>query len=249
MSHRNIQGDVPACSGCQTQELPRTQQSKQESGNCVTITHQIKETSATLGVFETTKQNFFESTKMKERLKQDKPTDGIFAAKTTNEIIAIMKEEVEDEARQKILQRMTPACLEKIKYIETWFHKEVKHTLRSRYELGLQVRELHEDDQKGRQALWSECHRPHLQDPPLGGRADPHRAAFRADLQSGGAGSTLRANSADRCAIDVVPCACPPVRPKQKAATGIAGENHHGGLDLHRTGARDEEPVRRPNQG
>jgi len=86
---------------------------------------------------------------MKEKRMQDKPTDKIFAAKTTDEIIAIMTEEVEDEARNKILQRMTPACLEKLKYIETWFHKEIKHTLRSRYELGLQVKELHEDDKKG----------------------------------------------------------------------------------------------------
>jgi hypothetical protein len=86
---------------------------------------------------------------MKEKRMLDKPTDKIFAAKTTDEIIAIMKEEVENEARQKILQRMTPACFEKLKYIETWFHKEIKHTLRSRYELGLQVKELHEDDRKG----------------------------------------------------------------------------------------------------
>jgi hypothetical protein len=100
-------------------------------------------------VFETIETELLESTKMKEKRMQDKPTDKIFAAKTTDEIIAIMKEEVEDEARQKILEKMTPACLEKLRYIETWFHKEIKHTLRSRYELGLQVQELYEDDKKG----------------------------------------------------------------------------------------------------
>jgi hypothetical protein len=100
---------------------------------------------------------------MSEKRRQNDGTDKIFAARTTDEIIAVMREEDEAAAREKILQAMTPACRKKLKYFETWLRKEVSHTLRSRYELGLQVQELYEDERKnggklyGRNAIGRIC--------------------------------------------------------------------------------------------
>jgi hypothetical protein len=70
----------------------------------------------------------------------------LLPARTTGEIIAAMREEDEAAVREKVVRRMTPACREKLKYFETWLREEVDHTLRSRYELGLQVQELYEDE-------------------------------------------------------------------------------------------------------
>jgi hypothetical protein len=81
-------------------------------------------------------------------------TDKIFASKTTDELIAHMQEDEATAAREKILQSMTPACRKKLKYIETWFRTEVDHTIRSRYELGLQVKELYEDEKKNSGKLY-----------------------------------------------------------------------------------------------
>jgi hypothetical protein len=89
-----------------------------------------------------------ERTRMNERRLQAKDTDKIFAARTTNGIIAGMREEDEAAEREKVLRRMTPTCRKKLKYFESRLRREVDHTLRSRYELGLQVQELYEDERK-----------------------------------------------------------------------------------------------------
>src|SRR5262245_31984178 len=85
---------------------------------------------------------------MNETRAQDNGTDRIFQTRTTDEIIAVMQEEDEAARRGKILRTMTPACRKKLQYFENWLRKEVDHTLRSRYELGLQVQELYEDERK-----------------------------------------------------------------------------------------------------
>lgn len=72
----------------------------------------------------------------------------LLAARNTDEIIAVMREEDEAAAREKILKTLTPACRKKLQYIENWLRTEVKHCLRRRYELGLQVREIYEDEKK-----------------------------------------------------------------------------------------------------
>jgi hypothetical protein len=83
---------------------------------------------------------------MNEKRLQNKGSDKLLPARTTGEIIAAVREEDEAAEREKVLRRMTPACREKLRYFETWLRREVDHTLRSRYELGLQVRELYEDE-------------------------------------------------------------------------------------------------------
>src|SRR5262245_37764296 len=83
------------------------------------------------------------------RLKQSKSSeDRLLAVRSTDEIIDIMREEDEIADRKKILEAMTPACRKKLSYIETWLRKDMDHCLRSRYELGLQVQELYEDERK-----------------------------------------------------------------------------------------------------
>jgi len=81
---------------------------------------------------------------MNEKQSQDK----VLAARTTDEIIAVMREQDDTAAREKILNGMTPACRKKLKDFENWLRKEVNHTLHSRYELGLKVREIYDDEQK-----------------------------------------------------------------------------------------------------
>src|SRR5690349_11833093 len=87
----------------------------------------------------------------------------VFAAQTTDEIIAVMREEGAAAEREKVLRAMTPACREKLAYIENWFRSEVARSLRSRYELGLVVREMYEDEKKnngkvyGRNAIEKIC--------------------------------------------------------------------------------------------
>jgi hypothetical protein len=76
----------------------------------------------------------------------DEQTGKPLAARTTGEVLAAMREEDEAAERQAVLQSMTPACQEKLRYFDTWLRNEVSHTLRSRYELGLQVRELYDDE-------------------------------------------------------------------------------------------------------
>jgi hypothetical protein len=73
----------------------------------------------------------------------------VLAARTTDEIIAGMREEDAAAVREKVLKGMNPACRKKLKYFENWLRKEVDHTLRRRYELGLQVQELYDDETKG----------------------------------------------------------------------------------------------------
>src|ERR1700722_14080198 len=77
-----------------------------------------------------------------------KSTDKIFASKNTDELIDVMKEQAETAERERILKSMTPECRKKLEYINTRLRTEVSHNLRSRYELGLQVKELYEDERK-----------------------------------------------------------------------------------------------------
>jgi hypothetical protein len=100
---------------------------------------------------------------MSEKQLQNQTTEKIFAAKTTDEIIAVMREEDEAAERENILKKMTPAFREKLNYFEDWLRKEVDHTLRSRYELGLMAKELYEDEKNnggklyGRNAMGRIC--------------------------------------------------------------------------------------------
>ena len=91
---------------------------------------------------------------MNQKPRQELVTDKIFAAQGTDEIIALMQQEDEAAERTEIHQAMTPACREKLQYFETWLRKEVNHTLRSRYELGLHVHELYEDEKKNKGKLY-----------------------------------------------------------------------------------------------
>src|SRR5437660_1351452 len=85
---------------------------------------------------------------MRENQVNNSGAEKLLGAKTTEEIIAVMREEDEAAARQRILQAMTPACRKKLEYFDAWLRKEVDRTLRSRYELGLQVRDLYEDEKR-----------------------------------------------------------------------------------------------------
>src|SRR6516162_2091615 len=84
-----------------------------------------------------------------QNMNEKQPQGTLIAVQTTDEIIAGMKQEDDAAEREKILKKMTPACREKLEYIDEWLRKEVDHTLRRRYELGLQVKELYEDEKKG----------------------------------------------------------------------------------------------------
>jgi hypothetical protein len=87
----------------------------------------------------------------------------VFAAKTTDEIIDVMRADDEAAEREKILQKATPAFRTKLESIETWLRTEMGHTLRSRYELGLLVKDLYEAERKdggklyGRNAIGRIC--------------------------------------------------------------------------------------------
>jgi len=100
---------------------------------------------------------------MNDKRVQNNASDKIVVGKTTEEIISNMQAEDAAAEREKILQAMTTACRKKLKYFETWLRKEMHHTLRSRYELGLQVQELYEDERKnggklyGRNAISRIC--------------------------------------------------------------------------------------------
>jgi hypothetical protein len=85
---------------------------------------------------------------MNEKVLQNHGTEKPLTARTTDELIDLMREEDEAAEREKILRAMTPACRKKLKYFEAWLRREMDHTLRSRYELGLQVQELYEDERK-----------------------------------------------------------------------------------------------------
>src|SRR5689334_22564809 len=105
------------------------------------------------------------------RLKQTRSSeDRLLAARSTDEIIDIMREEDEIAEQNRILQAMTPACRKKLTYIETWLRKDMDHCLRSRYELGLQVQELYDDDRKnngkiyGKNAIGRICKLLHWED-------------------------------------------------------------------------------------
>lgn len=121
---------------------------------------------ATSSTGATTKPNQIEKAEMTEKRHADK----VFDAKTTDEIIAAMKEEDASAEREKILQTMTPACRKKLKYFENWLRKDVERSLRSRYELGLQVQELYEDEKKnggklyGKNAIGRICQILHWED-------------------------------------------------------------------------------------
>jgi hypothetical protein len=84
-----------------------------------------------------------------DKRRPDNTTDKLLQARTTDQIIEVMREEDEAAARKEILSQMTPACREKFQYIEHSLRQEVSHGLRRRYELGLQVQELYEDEKKG----------------------------------------------------------------------------------------------------
>src|SRR5262249_45846983 len=85
---------------------------------------------------------------MQSKRKHESKPKTVFEARTTEEIVAFMKEEDEQARCARILERMTSACRTKLKYFENWLRREVDRTLRSRYELGLQVKELYEDEEK-----------------------------------------------------------------------------------------------------
>jgi hypothetical protein len=85
---------------------------------------------------------------MNEKRPQNNGTEKPLTARTTDELIDLMREEDDAAEREKILRTMTPACRKKLRYFETWLRKEVDHTLRRRYELGLEVLELYEDERK-----------------------------------------------------------------------------------------------------
>ena len=76
------------------------------------------------------------------------------AAKTTDDIIAQMRQEEEESKRNRILERMSPAFREKLEFFDNWLRREVSRTLRSRYELGLQVLEMNEDQKKNQGKLY-----------------------------------------------------------------------------------------------
>jgi hypothetical protein len=86
---------------------------------------------------------------MTKRRQEQTSLDRVLAARTTDEIIAAMRDEDAAAERERILERMNPACRKKLRYFETWLRQEVGHTLRRRYELGLQVQELYDDETKG----------------------------------------------------------------------------------------------------
>lgn len=88
------------------------------------------------------------SHQMKLKESQKDNTSHVIKAQSTDEIIADMQEEEAEARRRRILENMTPACREKYRYIESWLRKEVGHLLRSRYDLGLQVKEIYEDEKK-----------------------------------------------------------------------------------------------------
>jgi hypothetical protein len=100
---------------------------------------------------------------MTETQAQKERNDKLFAAKTSEEIIAFMLEEDAEAERKRILEKMNPACREKLAHFENWLRKEVDHTLRRRYELGLMAKELYEDEKKnggklyGRNAIGRIC--------------------------------------------------------------------------------------------
>jgi hypothetical protein len=94
---------------------------------------------------QTTETMKREEQNMNEKRSQDK----VFAARTTDEIIAVAQEEDDAAEREKILNNMTPTCRKKLEDFDNWLRTEVNHTLRRRYELGLQVKELYEDETKG----------------------------------------------------------------------------------------------------
>jgi hypothetical protein len=99
----------------------------------------------------------------KNRRRRQPYSDKVFAAKTTDEIMAVMKADDKAAERARILEKMNSACREKYEYIRTWFSREMDHMLRSRYELGLHVQELYEDERKnagkvyGRNAVGRIC--------------------------------------------------------------------------------------------
>jgi hypothetical protein len=100
---------------------------------------------------------------MKNATDETQHTHRYFATRTTEENIALLKDDSRAEERAKTLEKMTPACREKYEYIRTWLLREMDHSLRSRYELGLQVQELYEDERKnagktyGRNAIGRIC--------------------------------------------------------------------------------------------
>src|ERR1051326_5501954 len=85
---------------------------------------------------------------MNEKQKLVDDATKVFQAQTTDEIIDVMEAEHAAARREKILRSMNPACQNKLKYIEEWFRKEIGHPLHSRYELGLQVKEMYDDEKR-----------------------------------------------------------------------------------------------------
>ena len=83
---------------------------------------------------------------MNENKRQEICPISVFGANTTGEILDVMRHEKEVAERQRILEGMTPAFREKLEYFEAWMRAEAGHTLRTRYELGLRVREVYEDE-------------------------------------------------------------------------------------------------------
>jgi hypothetical protein len=93
-------------------------------------------------------QNYEKRTTMNEKQVQKNDNQKALTVRAPQDIVEVMREEDAAAEREKILQKMNPACRKKLEEIESLLRKEVDHMLRSHYELGLQVKELYDDAKK-----------------------------------------------------------------------------------------------------
>jgi hypothetical protein len=121
--------------------------------------------------FGTAKElNYEKRTPMNEKQVQKNDNQRALTVRAPQDIVEVMREEDAATEREKILQKMNPACRTKLDYIESWLRKEMDHTLRSRYDLGLQVKELYDDERTnkgkvyGRNAIGRICKLLHWDD-------------------------------------------------------------------------------------
>jgi hypothetical protein len=95
------------------------------------------------------KQNHYKGKLKSKKIPKESNENKRSPAQTTEEMIAEMEEETLATEREEIFQTMTPAFDIKLKYIDNWLREEVAHSVRRRYDLGLQVLEMYEDEQNG----------------------------------------------------------------------------------------------------
>jgi hypothetical protein len=85
------------------------------------------------------------------------------ATRLAEDILTKMQNEAAESQREKIIDNMTPQFREKLEYFKNWYRNEASHSLRCRYELGLQVMELYDDEKNnngntyGRNAIGHVC--------------------------------------------------------------------------------------------